>query len=354
MEMSRKITVLVVALCAALAMIVSPSQAAEFVKGVLQPLPDGFPNRPLVIMVIDEPGSSDSIFATHLAEAAGKISPVKILIEHREDFSNFGLWEGLAWIKDQGKLGTDGYISAIYGVPGNVIDLLVIDMKTEAGVDQNDLYCIVNAENTRYYLHQRANAPWGNTIQDFLAYAKKNPGTMRYISGGAGGGQDAAMQWYMRGLGFTVKEIIGGGADARARAVAAGEGDVTVSRPESILPHFQAGKLNVLMVGGSDPAPTPWEGVPTAASLGLKDDPYGTFRSIGTLKEATASHRAWLSTLYTAAAKDPQFIERRKKIPGLTYKIHDSQEMETMSKNAYDFTLPIMKDLGVYWADKKK
>jgi tripartite-type tricarboxylate transporter receptor subunit TctC len=353
MEMTKKIVVLVLALCAVLAMIVSPSQAAEFVKGVLQPLPDGFPNRPIAIMVIDDPGSSDSVYAMQLAEVAKKMSPVPILIEHRQDFSNFGLWEGVAWTKDQGKLGTDGYISFVFGVPGNVIDLLVIDMKKEVGVDQKDLRFILSAENTPYFLHQRANAPWGNTIQDLVAYAKKNPGTLRYISGGAGGGQDAAMQWYIKGLGFTVKEIVGGGADARALAVAAGEGDVTVSRPESILPHFQGGKVKVLMVGGSEPAPSPWEGVPSAASLGLKNDPYGTYRSLGTIAQVPESHLVWLRTLFTAAAQDEQFIANRKNIPGLVYKIRSEEEMLKLSQNAYDFSLPVMKERGVYWGDKK-
>ena len=330
------------------------AQPGEFVKGVLQPLPDGFPNRSLVIMVIDDPGSSDSVYAMQLSEAAKKISPVPIVIEHRQDFSNYGLWEGIAWTKDQGKLGSDGYISFVFGVPGNIMDLLVIDMKKEVGVDQNDLRFVVSAENTPYFLHQRANAPWGNTVQDLVAYAKKNPGTVRYISGGAGGGQDAAMQWYIKGLGFTVKEIIGGGADARALAVAAGEGDVTVSRPESILPHFQGGKVKVLMVGGSEPAPPPWEGVPTAASLGLKGDPYGTYRSLGTIAQVPKDHLVWLKTLFTAAAKDKQFVDNRKSIPGLVYKIRSEEEMLKLSQDAYDFSLPIMKERGVYWGDKPK
>ena len=32
----------------------------------------GFPDRPIVLMVIDEPGSADSVFASQIAEAASR------------------------------------------------------------------------------------------------------------------------------------------------------------------------------------------------------------------------------------------------------------------------------------------
>ena len=41
----------------------------------MEPLADGFPNRPIVLLVVDEPGSTDSVFASQIAEAASKYSP---------------------------------------------------------------------------------------------------------------------------------------------------------------------------------------------------------------------------------------------------------------------------------------
>ena len=70
----------------------------------LEPLADGFPNRPIVLLVVDEPGSTDSVFASQIAEAASKISPQPVTVEHRIDFTNFGTWEALAWVKDQGEI----------------------------------------------------------------------------------------------------------------------------------------------------------------------------------------------------------------------------------------------------------
>jgi hypothetical protein len=65
---------------------VASAQPGEFVNGVLQPLKDGFPSRPIMTMVIDEPGSGDSIYVTQLLEAARRLSPVTMAMEHRKDF----------------------------------------------------------------------------------------------------------------------------------------------------------------------------------------------------------------------------------------------------------------------------
>jgi tripartite-type tricarboxylate transporter receptor subunit TctC len=305
-------------------------------------------------MVVDPPGSSDSIYAMQLVDVAKKMSPVPIKIEHREDFSSFGTWEAIAWTMDQGEVGNEGYIPIIAGAPGTIIDLIVIDMKKEVGVDLNDYIPVVFTETIRYLIHQRADAPWGNTMQDFIAYAKKNPGKLRYISGGGAGGQNAAMQWYMSKFGFTVKEILGGGSGERALAVAAGEGDFTLSPADVVLPHWQAKKVKVLMVSGPEKPPAPWEDVPTAIDLGLKDDPHGMSRGIIVSAKVPESHRAWLETLFTASVKDKEYMTNRQKIPGITLKTLNKEASDKLVRDAYDFMLPIFKKMGLFWGDKKK
>jgi tripartite-type tricarboxylate transporter receptor subunit TctC len=341
-------------LCAAVAMIAPASHAAEFVKGVLQPLPDGFPNRQIVIVVVDDPGTADSIYAMSLVEVAKKMSPVPVVLEHRTDLGDLGNWAALAWIRDQGKIGSEGYVSIVGTQPGNMMDAFAIDLKTEIGMDLQDYNYVVMTEFGPYFFVQRANAPWGDKMQDLVAYAKKNPETVRFISGGISSGSGIAMYWYAHKLGFTFKEIIGGGIDARTLAVAAGEGDITVTQPGILLPHYQAGKLKPLMVAGSVPVPGEFSSVPTAESLGLKGDPYGTYRGLVTIGEVSESHRAWLAQLFSAAAQDDAFLSKRKQIPALVQKIYDKPTMVKITQNAWDFSLPLVRATGGYWADQPK
>lgn len=352
---SRKLVLLGFSVLFILAMAsAAVAQPGKFVNGVLQPLEDGFPNRQLSVMVVDSPGSADSMYATLISEVLKRISPVQVLIQHREDFSNFGTWEALAWVADQGKLGNDGYITQIFTFPGCVVDLLAVDMKTEVGLDLNDLNVVVTTELTPWFIIQRANAPWGDSIQAMVDYAKKNPGTLRFVSGGAGSGLTCGFKYFANQLGFTYKEIVGGSAAQRVVSVASGEADTTISPAVNILPHYEAGKVKVLMAAGSTPAPPPWDKVPTAVSLGLQNDPWGTIRGIVVPSKVPDSHRLWLETLFSTAAKDEGFIAKRKVIPGLTPVIRNKEASIKVAKDIYDFALPIMKAEGVYWPDVKK
>src|SRR5688572_15186561 len=116
----------------------STAQETKLVDGKLPVLANGFPKRPIILLVVDEPGSTDSVFASQIAEAASKISPQPVLVEHRIDFTTFGTWEALAWVRDQGKIASDGYLNYIYTLPDAMIDLLAVDIKSQVGVDIED------------------------------------------------------------------------------------------------------------------------------------------------------------------------------------------------------------------------
>jgi len=131
---------------------------------VMAPLADGFPDRPIVLLVVDEPGSTDSVFASQIAEAASKYSPQPVTVEHRIDFTNFGTWEALAWVQDQGEMASNGYINYVYTLPDATIDLLAIDIETQVGVGLDDLVGVIGAERVPIIMIQRSDAPWGDTL----------------------------------------------------------------------------------------------------------------------------------------------------------------------------------------------
>jgi tripartite-type tricarboxylate transporter receptor subunit TctC len=326
---------------------------AELVDGKLPALADGFPNKPIVLIVIDEPGSTDSVFASQLAEAANRISPQPIVVEHRVDFSNFGTWEGIAWIKDQGEIASDGYISYVLTLPDAMVDLAAVDIKEMTGVWIEDLNTVIATERVPFMMHQRSDAPWGNTLDDLVKYAKENPKTVRHITGGPGGGQDAAMRVWIRHLGIEFNDIIGGSPGERALAVASGEGDITVSPVDVLQPHHDAGKITVLMGAGGTPFPAPWEGVPTAESLGMKDDPFLQTRTIATSPDVSDEHRDWLYRLYSLAAQDPDYVAKREQITAIQLVNMGPEESKTLAQHGYDVVVPIFKELGIFWEQQQ-
>jgi tripartite-type tricarboxylate transporter receptor subunit TctC len=316
------------------------------------PLADGFPNQPIVLLVIDEPGSVDSLYASQIAAAASKISPQPIVVEHRIDFTNFGTWEGIAWIKDQGELASEGYITYVLTLPDAMIDMAAIDIESMTGMTTDDLNPVIATERVPFMLIQRSDAPWGDTLQSFVDHAKANPGTVRHITGGPGGGMDAAMRFWLSGLGLEVTDVIGGNPSERALAVASGEGDITASPPDVLSPHLQAGKIELIMGAGADTFPAPWEAIPTSGSLGLANDPFLQTRTIATSPDVSDEHRQWLYELFSAAAQDPEFVAQRQQITALELVDLDPQESKDLSTLGLDTAVTMFKELGIYWGDQ--
>jgi tripartite-type tricarboxylate transporter receptor subunit TctC len=335
------------------ATLAASAEDPKWVNGKLQPLSDGWPNEALSLYVIDDPGTTDSIFATALAKAAEAKSPVPIKIEHRPDFSTYSTWEAQAWLIKQGEMADNGNWMIVYTAPGNIVDLIATDMKTEAGVDLTDINYVNMVEELPYMIIQNTGVTWGHTLDDLIKYARANPETVRWIGGDPGAGQTAAARWYMSKLDFTMKLIVGGNSGERALAVASGDGDVTVSPPDVVLPHYEGGKVEVLMVGG-DVAPPPWDKVPTAKSLGIEGDPWGTKRGLQVVNAVPEDHRAWLEELFREASKDEEFIANRKTVPGLSLNYRGGADVKTYMQGAWDAALPIMQASGVYWKDNKK
>jgi tripartite-type tricarboxylate transporter receptor subunit TctC len=332
----------------ALALAASPS----FAQDTLAPLADGFPAQPIVLMVIDSPGSADSVYASQIAEAASKLSPQPVVVEHREDFTNFGTWEGIAWIKDQGQIASDGYITYVLTIPDAMVDMAAIDIKEMTGMTVDDLNPIIATERVPFFLIQRSDAPWGDTLDEFVAYAKANPGAVRHITGGPGGGMDAAMRFWMSNLGITATDVIGGNPTERALAVASGEGDITASPPDVLGPHFDAGKVELLLGAGADAFPAPWEAVVPSEARFTTVDPFSQTRTIATSPDVSAEHRDWLYTLFSQAAQSPDFVAQRSQVTALKLVDLDPAEAKDLAVYGLDVSVKMFKDLGIYWGDQ--
>lgn len=326
---------------------------AAYAQEKMEPLADGFPSRPIVLLVVDEPGSTDSVFANQLAEAASRISPKPVVVEHRIDFTNFGTWEALAWIQDQGELSSQGYINFIYTLPDATIDLLAIDIESQVGVGLDDLNGVIGAERVPIVMIQRSDAPWGDTLDDLVAYAKEHPGEVRHISGGPGSGHDATMQSWIRRLGIEVKDVIGGSPAERALAVASGEGDINTSPVDVFQPHMDAGRVEPLMISGKD-LPEPWDKLPSAqGTLGWEDDPFGQIRAVGVAPDVAEEHRQWLHDLFQKATEDADYQKKRLQISGLQILDLDNQDLRDIADTAIEKVKPIYQEKGIYWGDKK-
>lgn len=328
----------------------SASGELEWVDGVLQPLADGFPEDPLTILVVDEPGSADGIYARQLQEELDALSPVRVDVVDRQDFTAFGTWEALKWVETE-RGGDDGYISIVSTTPSDVVDFSLLPIQDELDVELEDRNSVISTESVPYVIVQRKDAPWGSTLDEMIAYAKENPEELRYVSRGVGAGLDIAMEHYMEVFGMTATKVIGGPQPESAALIGAGEGDISILTPDVAITHWESDRMDVLMVGG-DAAPEPWADVPTAADYGVGDVPWGATRGISVTRQTPDAHRDWLFELYRTAAENENFVEARSAIPGTTQEILDHDAMMELSRNAMEVGDEVVRRLGLHWEDQ--
>ncbi len=318
--------------------------------GKLQPLGDGFPSQPLSFVVVDEAGSDDGIYARQLVEAAQRISPVDLKVLDRPEFgSTYGAWAALDWAKDQ-RGGDQGYLSAVVTLPGSTIDLLTTPVAQELGASMESLNTVLLTESVPYVIVTRADAPWGESFEEMLAYAKQNPDQVRYISRGPGAGPDLAMNNYTNLAGVKLKTSVGGSHSEINTAIGAGAGDIAVTLPGAASPFIQDGKVKLLTcTGNANPCAANWgTEQPNAASVvqGITNDPWGSNRGLVAPTDIPESHRLWLAALIDQARQDEGFVKARQSIPGVGLAALDKAQALELQKSAYDTAYDILEGLG--------
>lgn len=102
-----------------------------------------------------------------------------------------------------------------------------------------------------------------HTVAEFVDYARANPGRLNYASVGNGSSSHLAMELLKSQGDLYLVHIPYNGAPPAAQAVAAGDVEVIVSNPTSLLPLVKAGRLRALAVT----SPARWRGMPELPTL---------------------------------------------------------------------------------------
>lgn len=320
----------------------------EFADGVLQPLPDGFPSESIKLLVLDEPGSSDGVYARDMQSALRDISPVPIEVVDRGDVGTYPTWEALQWTLDQPG-GEEGYYPLIFVLPGTVLDLLTVPIENDLGMSVADLNIINVTEVTPYVVTSRKDAPWGDSFEELVNYAKEHPGEVKYLSRSPGSGGYTALERYMELKGMTVDTRVGGSHNEIQSALGAGVADIGITQIETALTHWEAGRIEILLMTGDNRAGPPWEDVPSAGDLGMAGEPWAQNRGFAVASAVPDTHRDWLFELFKAGAEAEEFQEARKRLPGNTLVMLDHDAGMKMADQLLEISEPIIRRLGIHW-----
>jgi tripartite-type tricarboxylate transporter receptor subunit TctC len=107
-----------------------------------------------------------------------------------------------------------------------------------------------------------------NTLKEFIAYAKQNPGKLNYASQGNGSVSHIGTEIFKLQTGVSMVHVPYKGSGQAIADVLAGQVEVFITTPPSVMQHVQSGKLKALAVTGKTRHPG-MPHVPTVAEAGL-------------------------------------------------------------------------------------
>jgi tripartite-type tricarboxylate transporter receptor subunit TctC len=240
---------MVLFLCAAL-----PVVAAEF------------PSKPVTLIVPWAPGGSTDVCLRVLAETTTKYLGQPVVVDNKP---GGGGTVGGATMAATAK--PDGYTVA--QIPISVIRYPYM-MKVNWDTLRDFTY-IIHLTGYTFGVVVKADAPW-KTWNEFIAYAKANPGKVTYATPGAGTSLHITMEtmamrqgikWIqvpMKGGGETTPAVLGGHVTATADST-------------GWAPQVDAGELRLLVTWGNQRTKK-WPNVPTLKELGygiVSNSPFG-------------------------------------------------------------------------------
>lgn len=222
-----------------------------------------FPSRPMTMVVAFPPGGQADLAARPTAAAMEKILGQAVVVQNR------GGAAGAIGNAHVARSAPDGYTTLM------ALSSLAVIPEAERlfgrtppyTVDQFAPIALVNADPTM--LAVPASAPW-RTIEEFIAAAKANPGSIPYGSSGTYGTLHVAMEMLAAAAGFRALHVPFSGAGPAITALLGGQVQALASAPGTLTQHVRSGRVRVLGCWGKDRVAA-FPDVPTFMEKGFSD-----------------------------------------------------------------------------------
>jgi tripartite-type tricarboxylate transporter receptor subunit TctC len=264
-------------------------------------LAQGYPSRPITMVVPFAPGGIADITGRPLAASMAKSLGQSIVVDNRAGAG------GAVGMASAARSPADGYtvlmaLSSIVIIPEAD---KVNERKPQYQVADFAPIALISADPT--VLLVPADSPW-KTLQELIADAKARPGKISYSSSGVYGTTHTALEMFAQAAGIKLLHVPYKGGGPAMTALLTREVDITAQAPGVGDPHVKAGKVRVLASWGGTRLPS-IANVPTMKELGLDAEFYiwsGLFAPAATPPDVLARLR---EAARKAAREDPDFAK---------------------------------------------
>lgn len=218
-----------------------------------------FPDRTITLVVPNPPGGLVDTSARLLSEPLSRVVGQTVVVDNKPGASGNIAYQYVANAKP------DGYTLLISYSGYHVGNPALMDKLPWDPVKDFSPVALLTVSTNVIAVHPSVPV---NNLKEFIAYAKANPGKLNYASQGNGSVSHIGTEIFKQTTGVEMVHVPYKGSGAAIQDVLAGQVQVFISTPPSLMQHVQSGKLKGLAVTGKNRHPG-MPNVPTTAEAGL-------------------------------------------------------------------------------------
>jgi tripartite-type tricarboxylate transporter receptor subunit TctC len=288
------------ALAALLLLAVAPATAAEF------------PTKPIRVIVSSAPGGATDITARIIAEEMRKHVGQSVIIDNKPGAN------GVIALEDLARARPDGYTLMLGNVAHHAITPNLFRKQMTFDYTKG-VVAVSRLVVVPTFVLANKDFP-ANTFAEFIAYAKANPGKVRYADAGAGSIPHLDMELLSKRAGLKMIELhLKDGGGAMLKELLGGDAQVAVLNVATALSQVRAGNIKLLAVVSEQRLPD-FPDVPTMAEVG--------YAGVGTI--------AWQG-LFAPAGTPPDILDKLHEAVTLALK---SEGVASKFKTSFVQTVP--------------
>jgi len=200
---------------------------------------DTYPNKPIKLIIPFPPAGITDLSGRLVAEGLREKLGQPIIVDNKPGAN------GVVGLRELLRHEPDGYTLMV----GN-IGSLVLNYAIDSKADFDPRKDVVPIAGTSEYATTMVANPKmpANSVKEFIAYAKKNPGKLSYGSTGVGSLAHLSTQLFMRQAGVEMVHVPYRGGPAATNDLIGGQIDTIIEVSPVVQEHVRAGKLKALAV----------------------------------------------------------------------------------------------------------
>jgi tripartite-type tricarboxylate transporter receptor subunit TctC len=232
----------------------------------------------------------------------------------------------------------DGYTLGIAGA-----SFLLYQYTGESKIRLEEFKWIGQSYSAAFTISVHAESPW-KTFEEFLDYARKNPGKLKHGTSGYGVVAHILPEGFAKAAGIKLHHIHYKGDAPSVMALASKELDVSCAPLGSLRSLIEAGKIRVLAIQSEKRSPQ-YPNVPTLKEKGI-DWTAGSFEGFVAPKDTPDEVVSILDQALQKSLEDPSIVESFKKMD-FTVERRNRKEWTIFVEQQDKIFQQALKELGI-------